>query len=987
MHSGRNILNSAIRSKFILWAGLILALAAICLCNDARSQNVAPTADQLDLFRNLPADQQQSIMRQFSGSLGSQGSGSLSSQGRQRQDQQDRDNQSDRATAESQSGTDENQQGAVPVLRAQDSVIIEIDFHLPPRPQPTYTTPGSLPYGALTSQVPSSATSAPTPAPTPTPATAVSAPSAGPVRADGDLSSDERNRLNALIQLIRSRNPYQLSRDGVLYLPGFAGIPLAGLIEDLATLRLRVEPALNKLDVRVTRLPLTKSGPDALKPFGYDLFLRSPSTFAPVTNVPVPADYIVGAGDEFQVQLYGTQSRNLILEVGRDGRLNLPEIGPVNVGGQRFTQAKEMIEARVAREIVGTRASVSMGDTRSIRIFVLGEANRPGSYTISGLGTITSALFAAGGIKPIGSLRNIQLKRQGALVRHLDLYDMLIRGDTTDDTKLLPGDVIFVPPVGPTVAVEGEVRRPAIYEQKGATTVEEVINLAGGLSPEADTANAVLTRIDSSRHRVVLQVDLAASATKSQPLLNGDLLRVARLRPTLDSGVLLKGQAFITGAFPFRNGMRLSDVIHSVDDLQPNADVHYLLIRRELPPDRRVAVLSADLSKALQNPGSAADVPLMPRDQITVFDLESGRERVIKPVLDELGMQSNLMQPTQVVRVDGRIKIPGYYPLEPGMRISDLIRAGGSLEDSAYGGTAELIRYEVAGGESRQTQLIPINLAAVSRGDAAADILLQPFDLLSIKELPQWSGQETVTLLGEVRFPGRYAVKRGETLKSVVARAGGLTEFAFAEGSVFTRQELRKREQEQIDDLAQRMQHDLAILALQAVAANQGGGAGTLSVGQSLLTQLRGTKAVGRLVIDLPRTLTAKAGAEADIVLRDGDTLLIPKFQQEVTVIGEVQNSTSHLYRTGLTRDDYISLSGGTSRRADNGRIYVVRANGSVVAREGSRWFEHSNVPMRPGDTIVVPLDAEHMPALPLWQAVTSIIYNVAIAAAAVHSF
>jgi protein involved in polysaccharide export with SLBB domain len=183
------------------------------------------------------------------------------------------------------------------------------------------------------------------------------------------------------------------------------------------------------------------------------------------------------------------------------------------------------------------------------------------------------------------------------------------------------------------------------------------------------------------------------------------------------------------------------------------------------------------------------------------------------------------------------------------------------------------------------------------------------------------------------------------------------------------------------------MQHDLAILALQAVASNAGGGAGTLSVGQSLLSQLRGTKAVGRLVIDLPHALTARAGSEADIILRDGDSLIVPKFQQEVTVIGEVQNATSHLYRAGLTRDDYISLSGGTSRRADMKRIYVVRANGSVVAREGNRWFEHSTVPMRPGDTVVVPLDAEHMPALPFWQAVTSIVYNVAIAAAAVHSF
>jgi protein involved in polysaccharide export with SLBB domain len=996
-------LYSVFRRPLLLLAGLLCATSAFWFSNEALPQSLSPTADQLDAFRNMSPDQQQSIVRQISGALGGQGGtgsslsglGGLGSFGGSlRQGGQDRDNADSSAFRSSTENT--APESAVPVLKPDDSIIIEIDFQLAPRPQPTASLsamqnygaqPGAAGAGGATGQSAQALAAAAGVTPNSAPAATPQAPAGG-----AGLPDDERSRLNGLIKLIRSKNPYQLSHDGVLYLPGFAGIPLAGLIEDLATLRLKVEPNLANLDVRVTRLPLTKSGTAALKPFGYDLFQRAPSTFAPVTNVPVPADYVVGPGDQFQVQLYGTQSRNFILEVGRDGRVSLPEIGPLNVGGQRFTQAKDLIEARVARQIVGTRASVSMGDTRAIRIFVLGEATRPGSYTISGLGTITSALFAAGGVKPIGSLRNVTLKRQGSIVRTLDLYDMLIRGDTTDDTKLLPGDVIFVPPVGPTVSVEGEVRRPAIYEQKGPMTVAEVIGLAGGLTPEADTVSAMLTRIDAQQHRVVLQVDPSTAAAKTTQVQNGDLLRVTRLRPTLDSGIVVQGHVFTSGNFAYRDGLRLADVIHSVDELQPNADIHYLLIRRELPPDRRVTVLSADLAKALSEPGSAANLQLMPRDRITVFDLESGRDRVIQPVLDELRLQSNLAKPTQVVRVDGRVKVPGAYPLESGMRISDLIRAGGSLQDAAYGSSAELIRFDATSGESRRTDLINVDLAGVLRGDPKADLLLQPFDLLSIKELPQWGGQESVTLRGEVRFPGQYAVKRGETLKSVIQRAGGLTEYAFAEGSVFTREELRKREQEQLDSLAERMQHDLTILALQSVAASSagaggGGGAGALSVGQTLLSQLRATKAVGRLVIDLPRALSAKAGSEYDVVLRNGDSLIVPKFQQEVTVIGEVQNATSHLYRTGLTRDDYISLSGGTTRRADHGRIYVVRANGSVVSAEGNHWFSRGDIPINPGDTVVVPLNAEHMPALPLWTAITTIIYNVAIAAAAVHSF
>jgi protein involved in polysaccharide export with SLBB domain len=273
-------------------------------------------------------------------------------------------------------------------------------------------------------------------------------------------------------------------------------------------------------------------------------------------------------------------------------------------------------------------------------------------------------------------------------------------------------------------------------------------------------------------------------------------------------------------------------------------------------------------------------------------------------------------------------------------------------------------------------------------GDTSADLLLQPFDFLNVKEVPEWSEQEQVTLLGEVRFPGNFPIQRGETLRSVLDRAGGLTGLAFPSGSVFTRRELRDREQEQIDRLADRLQSDLASAALRAAAANQGQAGQALTVGQSLLTQLKATKAVGRLVIDLNDVLNSPVGSAHDIVLREGDLLVIPKQKQEVTVIGEVQNNTSHFYRENLTRDDYIGLSGGATRKADRGRIYIVHADGSVVSSESAGWFRRSGqVAMRPGDTIVVPLDTERMPALPMWQAVTSILYNLAIAAAAVNSF
>jgi polysaccharide biosynthesis/export protein len=894
----------------------------------------------------------------------------------------------------------EEQQPLIPILRGDDWVIIEIGFELPPRPAAEISpallqeyNAQALGSGGVSTQNLQALKALQGGGPGSGAATAATAVAQAtrPSVPVAQLSTAEKQRLTALMDVIRSRNPYQLSPDGELMLPGFAPIPLLGLTQDQATLRLSVVPALQNLSVRITRLPLKKTGEQALKPFGYDLFARYPASFNPTTNVPVPSNYIVGPGDTLDVLLYGNQNRAYQMIVGRDGRINFPQLGPITVGGQLFSAVQSEIESRVAHQMIGVRASVTMAETRSIQVFVMGDAYQPGSYTVSGLGTITSALYAEGGIQKTGSMRKVELKRNGELVRTLDLYDLLIHGSTADDVKLLQGDVVFVPPVGATVAIDGQVKRPAIYEIRNEAAPAQVIALAGGLASDADVSKATLTRILPNGERVVLPLDLSAAGGAREGLRNGDLIHVPRLRPTLDSAVILQGQVYAAGPYAYRPGMHLTDVIHSVDDLKPGADLHYVLIRRELPPNRHIEAVSANLAAALTAPGSSADVTLMPRDQITVFDLASSRDRIIQPILDELRTESTAQQPEQVVSVDGRVNIPGQYPLEPGMRVADLIRAGGGLGDAAYAGQAELTRYVVARGGTRRTELMSIDLAGALSGNPADNVELQPYDVLSIKEVSQWGNQPSVILTGEVRFPGTYTIKPGETLKSVIERAGGLTQYAFPQGAVFTRVELRQREQQEMNDLAQRMRIELGVLALRAVATSTGGNAGNASsaliVGRSVLQQLQGEKAVGRLVINLPGIVRGPASSPYDVILRSGDQLIVPKFEQEVTVIGEVQDPTSHLYNPNLSRDDYIRLSGGVTAQADDKRIYVVRADGSVVANEGSRWFSRgSNIEIHPGDTIVVPLNAEQMLPLPFWQAVTGIMYNVAISVAAIHA-
>ncbi len=915
----------------------ITAIALTCLLAGAAAVAQSPSQEQLEAFRNLPPDQQQAILE-------SMGSGA---QGGVRRDR-------DLAVPETVRPRDTDASRGLVAVGAEDDAW--------PLREPRITGRDTVLLDARLRELPPPQSRLP----------------------------EDTARAEAVLERALRGNPYKLDASGVLRIPGVAPIPLAGLTEEQATERLRRDPALRDFEIEVTLLPLEKLEAEALKPFGYDLFAGVPSTFAPVSDVPVPAEYVVGPGDRIEVQLIGNTKGRYSLTVDRDGRIMFPELGPIPLAGMRFENAKARIEQRVNEQMIGTEAVVTIGDLRSIRVFVLGEAERPGSYTVSGLSTITNALFASGGVKSIGSLRNIQLKRSGELVARLDLYDLLLNGDTSKDVRLLPGDVIFIPPVGSTVGVTGEIRRPAIYELKGESTAADLLYLSGGLTPEADGKLARIERIDERRERVVVDVDLSSPQARGTRLQSGDLLRIPAARPTYANAVTLKGHVFRPGAFQYRSGMRLTDVLPSVDELKPNADLHYVLVRREQPGTRRISTLSADLEQAWRAPTTSANPALHPLDQVIVFDLETGRDQYLAPLVEELRRQAISAEPSRIVRVAGRVRAQGEYPLEPGMRIGDLVRAGGGLAEEALGGEAELARYEVADGRTRQTEVLNVDLASALAGDPAANLLLKPFDTLVVKQISEWEVREVVRLEGEVRFPGEYPITRGETMRSLIDRAGGLTSLGYAKGSLFTRDYLKERERQQIRVLTDRMRQDLGALALQASqasgpAASQA--SETLAVGQSLLRDLQNAEPVGRLVIDLDRVLAAAPASSDDLVLRGGDRLRVPQRPQEVTVIGEVQNATSHLFNPSLSRDDYLRLSGGPTKKADRKRIYVVRANGSVEAGTGSGWFRSSTGGIEPGDTIVVPLDAERMRPLPLWQAVSTIVYNIAVAVAAVNSF
>jgi protein involved in polysaccharide export with SLBB domain len=789
------------------------------------------------------------------------------------------------------------------------------------------------------------------------------------------LEGPELERRESFRERLARGNPYQLDGAGTLYLPGVPAIELAGLDVDQATVRVRTEPQLGAFDVTLTFLPLDPE----LRPFGYEVFRQSPRRFeTSLVDVPVPADYVIGPGDTINVQLFGNENMEYFLPVSREGTISFPEIGPLNVSGLSFEAMRTLITERVQQQMIGVQASITLGELRSIQVFVLGDVVRPGSYTVTGLAAVSNALFAGGGISPIGSLRNIALRRNGATVTTLDLYDLLLRGDTRSDVRLQSGDAIFVPPIGPAVAVHGEVRRPAIYEVRNEQTVADILALAGGLNSNANRSRVKLERVVPNRGTTVQDLDLATNEARTV-VQDGDVLRVQPNLEQIENSVRLAGNVFQPGLSQWFEGMRLRDLVPSPELVKRMTDLNYVLIRRENAPNVDIEIVSADLQRAWDQPASAANVPLRPRDTVYVFSVEEGRQDVVTVLIDELEAQAPPNTPLPIARVGGQVRAEGAYPLEPGMRVSDLLRAGGGMSESAYATDAELTRYEVIGGEYRETELVTVNLAGVLRGDQTADIALRPYDFLSIKEVSRWRGEESVTLGGEVTFPGTYPIRRGETLSSVLERAGGLTDLAFAEGSVFTREELRERERRQIDVLASRIERDLAALSVTDPQS-----ANTLSTGQALISQLRGAVPTGRWAIRLDEIVAGRV--DADIVLKDGDVLMVPDQRQEVTVLGEVQYATSHVFDRALSRDDYIDRSGGLSQRADKRRIYVVRANGEVLADSGGAWFRRdAGGNIRPGDSIVVPLDVDQ--PLVRWSSITQIIYNLALGAAAVASF
>ena len=719
----------------------------------------------------------------------------------------------------------------------------------------------------------------------------------------------------------------------------------------------------------------------SLKPFGYDLFANAPTTFAPAASIPVSSDYLLGPGDTLDILFYGKTNTAFSLEINREGFVDFPQLGPVGLAGLTYGEAKDMLQARIAAQIIGTQVSISMGSLRSMQVFVLGEAFKPGAYTVSSLSTITHALVSSGGVSDIGSLRNIQLKRQGKLVATLDLYDLLLAGDTSNDVRVQAADVIYIPTVGDLASIEGQVLRPAIYELKGTESIQDLVELAGGMGPKAFAQSARLQRINFDGFMTTLDVDLTQSEDKSASLRGGDHLTVDAITNYKKDVVSLQGAVRHEGDFAWRDGMRVSDIVATRDKLNPDADLGAVMLVREIPNSADIEMLIFSFERVLADFSSEDNQRLMSRDKIIVLSAYGDRATQISPYITQLKRQATLGTSAKIVASGGTVRFPGEYPLVEGMSIDDLIRLSGGLVESAYSQSAEIARIDLSNPNRAVSSIV------VSSLTGSSTMALQPSDYVEFRTIPDFRETQTISLEGEFVFPGTYAFDKGENLSSVIQRAGGFTDEAFVDGSIFLREALKIREQQELDRLSKVLNDDLNADRLRDANSNIAVDDAQLTLQRNAIEALASAEAQGRLVIPLMKIVNFSVD---DVALKTNDRLLVPKFSQEVTVIGEVQRPTSYLYDASFSQADYLMQSGGIKPSADKRGIYVVKAGGQVIMpTRGWFRFRSAQANIGPGDTIVVPLDTDdtRIRGIPLLAEVSTIIYQLALGAAAVNSF
>jgi len=883
-----------------------------------------------------------------------------------------------------------------------------------------------------------------------------------------------------------------------------------------------------------------------LKPFGYEFFKEAAvKVITERKDLPVPAKYIIGPGDEVRILFWGRVNAQYNLTVDRDGKITIPQVGPVTVAGMTFEDmSKKLIE--LSEQMVGANIDVTLGSLKTIPIFVLGDVRRPGAYMIGSFATITDALLLAGGPNEIGSMRKIELRRKDKVFTTLDLYDLFLKGDKSKDVILQAGDIVFVPPCGPLVGIAGNVKRPAVYELKDRFDLSHLIEMAGGLIPTGYTQQIQVERVIKHERQIVLDVDARdPGRIKSFLLQDGDLVKVFNIVDLRTNVVYLYGNVKRPGQYEWKEGMRLKDIVASIEDLLPETYLEYGLIKRVSLPEMKTELVPFVPKKLLLEADERSNLYLRPLDSVYLFskwmfedrpvcyvegevrkyvellkkqkeeaenrlrsEIDSirrareelkkayvkqkekapleeemkrleGREKELlqemnKPVkferpkpleitieegaklydilllaggltkdayLDEVEIfridpdtkdrrllkvnlkkvlekdpEHNLRvlhgdivrihsyveyKPQRTVFIEGEVSNPGSYIWTEGMTVKDLIFSAGNILDSAFLEEAEISSQVLVDGKLARIEHRTVNLEKALKGDPDENVGLKPYDRLFVKRIPDFGVDRYVTILGEVPFPGRYKIRRGERLSSLIERAGGYKETAYLRGAVFTRKSVKELQKKALEEMITRLEREILQEAGMRVAASLSAEEVEakkveIQQRQKFIESLKKIEPLGRMTIKISHLRLLK-GSEFDIELEDGDSLFIPPKNPVVNVVGAVYSQGSFLYREGFDYRDYVSLAGGPSRYADTKNIFVLKADGSAKKIGSSlltwnflksRWeissFSGEEKEIEPGDTIVVPEKVERIAWLRNIKDITQILMNTAVVAGTV---
>jgi polysaccharide export outer membrane protein len=710
-----------------------------------------------------------------------------------------------------------------------------------------------------------------------------------------------------------------------------------------------------------------------LERFGMSVFQGSGMGTPPTDDTLVPEHYLLGPGDALTVTLYGKESSTEELIVDREGQLFVPRLGPMQVAGLSFSEVKRLLQSRVEKQLIGVEVLVAFSGLRKISVFVTGEVSSPGVYNLSSMATMSHAIYAAGGVTSIASLRQIELRRDGTLVQELDLYDLLLKGERSGDQSLRNGDVVFVPVVRDLVSVKGEVLRPAVYETQPDQTVGDLINMAGGLRNGAFAQGIVITRQDkSSGSSKVISVNDPSSTLV---LSDGDRVEVKASSDQIINPIRIEGAVVRPGVFDFFEGARVSDFVSNYErDLLFETDTKIGLIVRKLNEEQDIEVIAFAPSDVLVNQKSAGDPELELFDRVILLPLplddERGekRRRLVGDIVNKLKSQVRQGETASVVSLNGAVRIPGSYPLLNNGSLLFLFELAGGLMEGAATSQIE-IRRQTKVVDRVETTSIDIDLASHDSKE-----FLMGNDSVTVKYLQDWASEERVEVAGEVRFPGSYLIRPGDGIAELIERAGGFTENAHIEASRYRSASAREVQKRAFQTYSRSLSRDIAI-----------DDTSESDLAEAILDDNQLIE--GRVVIDMLGIVNGDASK--DVLLQADDAIYVPRFSETIFVVGEVLEPGAFRFSESLKIQDYIDLAAGETRYARGKDTYLILPSGQIQrlgARKGLFSFSSSDIVLSPGSTIVIPPNLDYTKSLELYSQVSSVVFQSVASIAAFFS-